>query len=205
MGRATARSAANAGGGNFKVSVTQRHQVAAAAKAITERHRGQPQVKAPAKKASTVVKQLWADGWKKVDENGPVEALGEVLEYHRAGGTVDQCVAAYGRVQRWAERQGVSAMPMPPMQFAHYLVTLANYCETKKLTIANILAACAAVQYMHGLARECSPMEDVGVVMVKQALCRRLGRRGKQAAPVLEDVMFEFHGRLKGRILTRAG
>lgn len=81
--------------------------------------------------------------------DGPCEALGEIWEHHRAPGTIAQYVAMFQRVKQWAQRQRVSVLPMNPTHFARYLVTLANYCKTRKLLWSNILSACTAVRYMH--------------------------------------------------------
>lgn len=171
---------------------------------IQEAHRGTVSKKQAKRETSKLLDECYFTYLDEMhgEEAMSVEDRRSILQWMKqvqAPGTQDAYAAAFRRVMRWSAEQPtpVGVLPLSPVAMARYLVSLSEYCESKKLSRSNVDTACAAVNFFHKQAGLKSPGETELIKNLRKGMGRKLGERGQQKLPLLsEDLKAMYEDRI---------
>jgi hypothetical protein len=173
-------------------------EVTEAARAITRRKADRPARKQLTNKTKGKMAILFAqyvgemhDGSEAMMQE--VTGMSRWMEFARSPATVTAYLAAYERTAKWLEARDLCVMPIKPFAFARYLSALGYYCESQKLTRANVLMACAAVNWRHEAVGELSPTDSPLVTNIKKGVSKALGVGGQQKSPITDMDMRRWY------------
>lgn len=96
-------------------------------------------------------------------------------------GTVVKHSGYFAKWVAFMEQQNLPPLPIPPHSFAEFLVGSAR----KDTTASPTLSRCSAASYYSNLAAVPNPMAHPLCQLVRDALFRRLGLRGRKKSPLL--------------------
>ena len=118
----------------------------------------------------------------------------------KAPSTVDQYLAAFERVKKWAKGMRVSVLPMSSDDLIVYLMHNSEKLES----FASVKLSVYAIAYVHQMAGHQDPSKDPGVNLVLQAAKRMWSHPVKKAKPMTIFIIKMLVDKILGNDILRS-
>jgi hypothetical protein len=126
------------------------------------------------------------------------EALIDLVSLARKPSTFKKHTGYFMTWVKYAQLNRNRILPISPIEFANYLIEAAS----KDKTVSPTLSRCDSVSFFCELSNTVNPMEHSLCRMIKEALTRKLGIRGKKKLPLLHEQLSAIFTRQLGNSHT---
>ena len=113
------------------------------------------------------------------------DLVGDYFMTSKAPGTVSQYVKAMAKIKIWADKVGVSYLPLDTVDCLVYLVYLSETTES----FANVKMAKYAIKFAHVVEGCKSPTDEAAVDLILDAAKRRWSGPVKKAKPMTVEIV----------------